>query len=92
MNYCGEVRQIIFYFVNKKLQAQLNEMKQVHSGNYVWVDKPGLEMIFMAMTGYPSDKAPAALFYLIKNSATTEALTVTSPGLIGVGAPIPKLS
>jgi hypothetical protein len=67
MIYYDEVRQIIFDFVAKKLQAQLNEMKQVHPGAFVWVDEPGLEMIFMAMTGYPSDKASEDYALFLEN-------------------------
>lgn len=57
MIYYDEVREIIFDFVAKKLKAQYAEMLQVHPGAFVWVDEPGLEMVFMAMTGYPSEKA-----------------------------------
>ncbi len=57
MIYYEEVRQIIFDFVAKKLQAQLGEMQAVHPGSFVWVDEPGLEMIFMAITGYTSERA-----------------------------------
>ena len=57
MIYHEEVRQILFDFVAKKLQAQYSEMQEKHPGAFVWVDEPGLEMVFMAFTGYPSDKA-----------------------------------
>ena len=57
MIYYEEVRQIIFEFVAKKLQAQYNEMNSVHPRPFVWVDEPGLEMVFMAFTGYPNEKA-----------------------------------
>lgn len=57
MIYYEEVRQIIFDFVAKKLRAQYTEMKEVHPNAFIWVDEPGLEMIFMAMTGYPSERA-----------------------------------
>ena len=57
MIYYEEVRQIIFDFVAKKLKAQVSEMQEVHPGAFAWVDEPGLEMIFMAMTGYSSDRA-----------------------------------
>ena len=57
MIYHEEVRQIIFDFVAKKLQAQYGEMKEKHPGAFVWVDEPGLEMVFMAFTGYHSEKA-----------------------------------
>ncbi len=57
MIYYDEVRQIVFDFVAKKLRAQINEMLEIHPGAFAWVDEPGLEMIFMAMTGYSSDRA-----------------------------------
>ncbi len=57
MIYYDEVRQIVFDFVAKKLRAQLSEMREVHPGAFVWVDEPGLEMIFMAITGYTSERA-----------------------------------
>ena len=57
MIYYEEVRQTVFDFVAKKLQAQLSEMQEVHPGAFVWVDEPGLEMIFMAITGYTSERA-----------------------------------
>lgn len=59
MIYYDEVREIIFDFVSRKLQAQYDEMKAVHPAPFVWVDEPGLEMIFMAFTGYTSEKAAA---------------------------------
>jgi hypothetical protein len=57
MIYYDEVRQIVFDFVAKKLRAQINEMLEIHPGAFAWVDEPGLEMIFMAMTGYSSERA-----------------------------------
>ena len=57
MIYHEEVRGIIFDFVAKKVQAQYNEMKKKHEGAFVWVDEPGLHMVFMAFTCYTSDKA-----------------------------------
>jgi len=57
MIYYEEVRQIVFDFVAKKLRAQLSEMQKAHPGAFVWVDEPGLEMIFMAISGYTSERA-----------------------------------
>ncbi len=57
MIYYDEVREIIFDFLTRKLQAQYREMQATHPKAFVWVDEPGLEMIFMAFTGYASDKA-----------------------------------
>ncbi|HHX87659.1 MAG TPA: hypothetical protein GX693_05710 [Firmicutes bacterium] len=55
--YHEEVRQVIFEFIAKKLQAQYNDLRRNHRGAFVWVDEPGLEMIFMAFTGYTDKKA-----------------------------------
>jgi len=57
MIYYEEVRQVVFDFVAKKLKAQLGEMRETHPGAFVWVDEPGLEMIFMAISGYTSERA-----------------------------------
>lgn len=57
MIYYDEVREIIFDFTAKKLQAQYNEMRIISEGAFVWVDEPGLEMIFKAFTGYTGEKA-----------------------------------
>lgn len=67
MIYYDEVRQIVFDFVSKKLRAQVNEMLEVHPGSFVWVDEPGLEMIFMAMTGYSSEGAAEDYRAFLKN-------------------------
>ncbi|MDO9534400.1 MAG: hypothetical protein Q7J85_03490 [Bacillota bacterium] len=57
MIYYDEVREIIFDFTAKKLQAQYIEMRSKSEGAFVWVDEPGLEMIFKAFTGYTGGKA-----------------------------------
>ncbi|KUO53242.1 MAG: hypothetical protein APF76_01860 [Desulfitibacter sp. BRH_c19] len=57
MIYHQEVREVIFDFIAKKIQAQYNQMKHIHPRPFVWVDEPGLQMIFMAMTGYASNNA-----------------------------------
>ncbi len=59
MIYFDEVREIIFDFFARKLQAQYHELQQVHPRAFVWVDEPGLEMLFMSYTGYTSEKALA---------------------------------
>ncbi len=57
MIYHQEVREVIFDFIAKKIKAQYNQMKTIHPRPFVWVDEPGLQMIFMAMTGYASSTA-----------------------------------
>ncbi len=57
MIYQEEVRQLIFDFVARKVGAQYREMEALHPGAFVWVDEPGLEMVFMAFTGYTGERA-----------------------------------
>ncbi len=57
MIYHEEVKGIIFDFVARKTEVQLKDMLEKHPGSFVWVDEPGLEMIFKAFTGYASDRA-----------------------------------
>ena len=59
MIYYDEVREIIFDFFARKLQAQYSDLLKVHPRPFVWVDEPGLEMLFMSYTGYTSEKASA---------------------------------
>ena len=59
MIYYDEVREIIFDFFARKLQAQYSELREKHPRAFVWVDEPGLEMLFMSYTGYTSEKAAA---------------------------------
>ena len=59
MIYLDEVREIIFDFFTRKLQAQHNELRKKHPRAFVWVDEPGLEMLFMSYTGYTSERASA---------------------------------
>ena len=65
--YHDEVREIIFDFFARKLQAQYNELKQVHPRAFVWVDEPGLEMLFASFTGYTSERAFADYRLFMEN-------------------------
>ncbi|MGI6600120.1 MAG: hypothetical protein ACOX3F_10570 [Kiritimatiellia bacterium] len=67
MIYHDDVREIIFDFVARKLQAQYNELREIHPRAFVWVDEPGLEMLFMSYTGYTSEKASADYRLFLKN-------------------------
>lgn len=99
MIYHQEVREIIFHFVAKKLEAQYKKMKEKNRGAFVWVDEPGLEMIFMAYTGYTSDKAledyrlflekfpgPKGVLNLIKGGPGHEGCGFRRSGGYGVGS------
>lgn len=55
--YHDEMRQFLFDFFAKKVSVQVEELRQVHPHAFVWVDEPGLEMVFSAYTGYPAERA-----------------------------------
>ncbi len=57
--YDDEMRSFLFPFVQKKLVAQLEELKKHHPSPFVWVDEPGLEMLSSAFTGYTTERAKA---------------------------------
>ncbi|WP_366924173.1 hypothetical protein MFMK1_001126 [Metallumcola ferriviriculae] len=55
--YHDEVRQLLYDMMARKIQTQYHELKSKNDNAFVWVDEPGLEMIFMAITGYSSEQA-----------------------------------
>ena len=67
MIYFDEVREIIFDFFARKLQAQYSELGEIHPRPFVWVDEPGLEMLFMSFTGYTSERAAADYRIFLEN-------------------------
>ncbi len=57
MIYNDFVREILFDFLSKKITWQYNELNQVHSQPFVWLDEPGLEMIFNSFSAYTAEVA-----------------------------------
>ncbi len=57
--YHDEVRGFLFEFIAHKVAAQYHELAQKNPSAFVWVDEPGLEMVFTAVTGYPAERALA---------------------------------
>ncbi|HHW07656.1 MAG TPA: hypothetical protein GXX34_09055 [Clostridia bacterium] len=55
--YHDEMRQFLFDFFAKKITVQVEELRRLHPRAFVWVDEPGLEMVFSAYTGYPAERA-----------------------------------
>jgi hypothetical protein len=50
--YHEEVREVLFDFIQKKVNQQYQELKIKNSNAFVWIDDPGLELIFSAFSGY----------------------------------------
>lgn len=55
--YNDEIRQFLFEFIARKINVQYQELAEVNPGAFVWVDEPGLGLIFTAITGYSSERA-----------------------------------
>jgi hypothetical protein len=55
--YHDEVREVLFDFVQKKVNRQCQELKAKNPNAFVWVDDPGLELIFTAFSGYNEGQA-----------------------------------
>jgi len=59
--YHDEVREVLFDFVQKKVNAQLAELRRKNPRAFVWVDDPGLGLIFTAFSGYNEVRAKGDL-------------------------------
>lgn len=55
--YNDEIRSFMFDFIARKINAQYRQLQAVHPHPFVWVDEPGLEILFGSFTGYPSGRA-----------------------------------
>jgi hypothetical protein len=65
--YHDEIRQFLFDFMAKKVSIQVEELRRIHPNAFVWVDEPGLEMVFSAYTGYPAERAAADYREFLQN-------------------------
>lgn len=59
--YHDEVREVLFDFVQKKVNIQTSELRRKNPRAFVWVDDPGLGLIFSALSGYNEGQARADL-------------------------------
>ncbi len=55
--YNDEVRYFLYDFIANKINVQFEELHALNPNSFVWVDEPGLEIIFGSFTGYPSEVA-----------------------------------
>ena len=61
MIYHDEVREVLFDFIQKKVNQQYQELRSKNPNAFVWVDDPGLELIFTAFSGYNESQAKGDL-------------------------------
>jgi hypothetical protein len=52
INYHDEVKEVLFDFIQKKVNLQYRELRERNPNAFVWVDDPGLALIFNALSGY----------------------------------------
>jgi len=57
MIYNDEVRSLLFDFMARKANCQLHELKKKNPNAFLFIDEPGLQYIFSAMSGYSNDRA-----------------------------------
>lgn len=63
--YNDEVRIFLYEFIAKKIQAQYHDLVAKNPRAFVWIDEPGLELIFMAFTGYSSGRAQEDYYHFL---------------------------
>lgn len=55
--YNDEVHSILFDFMARKANCQLRELKEKNPRAFLFIDEPGLQSIFSAISGYTADMA-----------------------------------
>src|SRR4030043_1074519 len=59
--YHDGVRGVLFDFIQKKVNQQYEELRAKNPNAFVWVDDPGLGLIFSALSGYNEVQAKTDL-------------------------------
>ncbi len=55
--YRDDIRELAVLHIARKVNRQLRDLRRLHPHAFVWVDEPGLEILFSGITGYASDRA-----------------------------------
>jgi len=59
--YHDEVREVLFDFIQTKVNRQCQELRKKNPNAFVWIDDPGLGLIFTAFSGYNEFQAKSDL-------------------------------
>ena len=51
------IRPFMFEFMSRRINVQLERLKQMNSNAFMFVDEPGLQFLFSVLSGYDSTKA-----------------------------------
>ena len=55
--YDDEIRTILFDFLQRKANAQYQQLRQQNRNAFVWLDEPGLGWVFSGLSGYLDEQA-----------------------------------
>ncbi len=55
--YNDSVKEILFDFITRKINAQYRELKARNENAFVWLDEPGLSWVFSGLSGYSDVQA-----------------------------------
>ena len=55
------IRPFMYEFMAKRINIQLTRLKEINSNAFMFIDEPGLQFIFSAMSGYSDIKAKTDL-------------------------------
>ncbi len=55
--YNDDIKVFLYEFIAQKVNAQYRQLKEIHDKPFVWVDEPGLEILFTSFVGYPDSRA-----------------------------------
>ena len=59
--YREDVRSLLLEFLRNKVNAQYRELKAKNANAFVWIDEPGIDLLFSAYSGYTAEMAKADL-------------------------------
>jgi len=59
--YNDDMREMLYSFLQKKANVQYHELAEKNPNAFVWLDDPGLQYLFSAMSGYDPTKAKSEL-------------------------------
>jgi len=87
--YNEQVRALLYDFIQRKVNAQYNELKLRNPNAFIWLDEPGLGWVFSGLSGYDDVKAKREYLEFITGLTGTGALhlcaNVNLPYLLELG-------
>jgi hypothetical protein len=90
--YSEEVRNILFDFIERKVNTQCQQLRQKNRNAFVWLDEPGLGWVFNSMSGYNDVQAKRDYLDFISGLQSIKALhlcaNVNLPYLLDLGVEI----